>query len=401
MNALAWTFGNRVRLLENGEQYFPAVCAAIRSARREVLLETFILFEDKVGRELQAALIAAASRGAAVDVTVDGYGSSDLSDGFREELARAGVRLHVFDPRPRLFGLRTNALRRLHRKLVVIDRRHAFVGGINYAEDQLAESGPLAKQDYAVEVEGPVTEHIRALMMSALAGQWRAPFASPTLPAVVAPGARIVLAARDNHRHRDSIEKHYCAAIRTARRDVLIANAYFFPGYHLLRELRMAVRRGVRVRLILQGMPDRPLMRRAARALYNFLLRGGVHIYEYRLRPFHGKVAVVDGDWATVGSSNLDPLSLSLNLEANLVIQDRTFNGILRDRLEHLLHEHCETVDPGSVPRHGTGRRLLTSLVFHVARRFPVWIGWLPLRAQRAVRVQADAAVQEKSRRAA
>ena len=151
MNTDEWTYGNQARLLENGEQYFPAVFAAIRAARREVLLETFILFDDTVGRELRAALTAAAGRGASVDVTVDGYGSADLSDGFRAELTRAGVRLHVFDPRPRLFGLRTNALRRLHRKLVVIDRRprHAVPGADGVGE-QGAAFGPAQSTGVAL-----------------------------------------------------------------------------------------------------------------------------------------------------------------------------------------------------------------------------------------------------------
>lgn len=196
---------------------------------------------------------------------------------------------------------------------------------------------------------------------------------------------------RDNDRHRDDIELHYRAGLRNARRDALIANAYFFPGYRLLREIHMAARRGVRVRLILQGTPDRPIMRWAAHTLYDFLLRGGVQIHEYCERPFHGKVAVIDDEWATIGSSNLDPISLSLNLEANLVIHDRDFNRDLRQRLERLVREHCKVVEPAQARRRTLWRQLTSYVVFHIVRRFPAWAGWLPMREQRAVPVQVSA----------
>lgn len=395
MTPTGWTYGNRVRLLENGEEFYPAVFEAIRAARREVLLETFILFADKVGRELQSALIAAAARGVRVDVTADAYGSPDLSEDFLAEMAAAGVRFHFFDPQPRLLGMRTNAFRRLHRKIVVIDRKTAFVGGINYSEDHLQDFGPLGKQDYAVEIQGPIVEDIRLLVETSIASRkmprdrpwWRVRVFPPPLGEGRPEGAAIKLVWRDNDHHRDDIEQHYRAAIRAAQRDVLIANAYFFPGYRLLREMRHAARRGVSVRLVLQGMPDRPIMRWAARTLYDFLLRVGVRIYEYCERPFHGKVAVIDDDWATVGSSNLDPVSLSLNLEANVIIHDRTFNRELRERLERLVREHCMAIEPEQARRRTLARQLLSYLMFHVVRRFPSWAGWLPQREQKTVPV--------------
>ena len=142
-----WRGGNRVTLLENGEAYFPRVFAAIAEARHEILLETFILFEDKVGLELQRVLVEAARRGVRVEVTVDGYGSPRFTPGFVSEMVSVGVRFRVFDPHPGLLGMRINLFRRLHRKLLVIDGARAFVGGINYSADHLADFGPTAKQD--------------------------------------------------------------------------------------------------------------------------------------------------------------------------------------------------------------------------------------------------------------
>ena len=159
-----WVSGNLFQLLENGEEFFPRVFESIASARHEVVVETFILFEDKVGLGLHAALLAAALRGVQVDLTIDGFGSPDLSPGFISALTHAGVRVHVFDPAPRLWGMRTNVFRRMHRKIVVIDGRRAFVGGINYSADHLADFGAGAKQDYAVQVEGPIVGQIHTFV---------------------------------------------------------------------------------------------------------------------------------------------------------------------------------------------------------------------------------------------
>ncbi len=389
-----WVGGNRITLLENGEAFFPRVFECIAGAQREVVVETFILFEDRVGMQLHAALVAAARRGVQVDITVDGWGSPDLSDGFVRGLARAGVRLHVFDPGPRPFGLRPKALRRMHRKIVVVDACVAFVGGINYSADHLADFGPLAKQDYAVEIQGPVVAVIDRFTHAALAAglrhqrpqagglRQRAPRPRPAqLPA--AGTARALFVVRDNVRHRDDIERHYRDAIRRACQHVIIANAYFFPGYRLVRELRLAARRGVDVRLLLQGNPDMPIARTAAATLYHHLLKAGVRIFEYRARPLHGKVALVDEDWSTVGSSNLDPLSLALNLEANVFIRDRAFNQALHAHLADLMCAHCQEVEAASLGR-VSGLALVRSyLAFHVMRRFPRWAGWLPHHAPR------------------
>ncbi len=159
--------------------------------------------------------------------------------------------------------------------------------------------------------------------------------------------------------------------LRSAQRRVVIANAYFFPGYRLLREIRNAARRGVEVRLILQGQPDMMIAKLAARMLYSYLLKAGVVIYEYCERPLHGKVALVDEDWSTVGSSNLDPLSLSLNLEANVLIRDRAFNRELFERLDYLSRNHCTAMPKDHAPRGLLWRMTIGFMVFHFLRHFP------------------------------
>ncbi|MCA0213791.1 MAG: cardiolipin synthase ClsB [Proteobacteria bacterium] len=396
-----WTDGNHFELLENGEAFFPAVFEAIARAQTEVLLETFILFEDKVGLALHTALLGAARRGVRVHVMIDGYGSPDLSQDFIGSLCAAGVQVHVFEPAPRIFGWRPNVLRRMHRKIVVVDAQLAFVGGINYSADHLGDFGPGAKQDWSVAVRGPVVAHIHRFCHAALAAghggrlgrlgpfgirQWfrdHAPLRRRPAALPASGDAQALFVTRDNHNHPSDIEHHYLQAVRGARQRVVIANAYFFPGWRFIRELRRAARRGVDVRLILQGEPDMPIVKTAASLLYHHLTQAGVRIYEYCDRPLHGKVAVVDGDWSTVGSSNLDPLSLALNLEANVIIRDRAFNHLLSQRLEHLMRHSCKQVRTDELAESSTWRLVRSYFVFHVLRRYPSWARLLPRHAAR------------------
>lgn len=382
-----WREGNRVRLLENGEGFYARAFEAIEAARSEILLETFILFEDEVGHALHARLVEAARRGVRVSVLVDGYGSPGFSGDFLAPLAEAGVVMRSYDPGTHPLGIRLNLFRRMHRKLLVIDGRIAFVGGINYSADHLLLGGPESKQDYAVEVHGPVVADIHAFVRA----QEGAPGVDGdrTHAGVEQGGdARAMFVVRDNHAHRDDIEQAYREAIRGARQRIIIANAYFFPGHGFLHELRAAARRGVDVRLILQGEPDMPAVMMAARTLYRQLIGDGVRIHEYCTRPFHGKVAVVDDDWATVGSSNLDPLSLSLNLEANLVVRDRGFAAELADSLDRLWEHHCEPVTLEGLKRRPRWP-VPQPVLYHVLRRFPRWAGLLPGHRPRVVTLAA------------
>ncbi|MGV8836946.1 cardiolipin synthase ClsB [Cellvibrio sp.] len=379
-----WRDGNDVKLLINGEEFFPSVFECIRNAKEEILLETFIVYEDEIGNQLQQELIAAAQRGVSIDITVDDYGTWDLSQEFTDALTAAGVRLHIFDPQPKLWGVRLNIFRRLHRKLAVIDRHIAFVGGINFSADHLISSGEKAKQDYAVEVRGPVVADIHQtcmlLLLRASSRKERRNYiqAAQVAEPAAAGDVRALMVERDNGAHPRDIERQYLLAARLAQKRLIIANAYFFPGYRLLRELRRAAQRNVEVILILQGQPDMAWVTALSRLLYNYLLRSGVKIYEYCQRPLHGKVALMDDNWATVGSSNLDPLSLSLNLEANVFIDNEVFNQQLYEHFSHLVNSHCKKLNIKTAVRGLWWRAPIIFLSFHFLRKFPTIMGWLP-----------------------
>jgi cardiolipin synthase len=395
-----WLDGNSVRLIENGEAFFGRVFELIEQAEQEVLLETFIWFEDQVGTALHQRLLAAVRRGVNVVVTVDGFGSEPLTEPFIAALTEAGVRFQIYDPRPRLLGMRTNLFRRLHRKITLVDGHTAFVGGINYSDEHIDDGGPITKQDYAVELRGPIVDRIHQFARSAFAAitQDSKPAISRLRPRNPRSGSMCAaFFTRDNEHHRNDIERQYLQAIRAARREIIIANAYFLPGYRLLHEIWAAAERGVSVTLILQGDPDMPAVKAASTRLYDYLLEGGVCIRECGERQLHGKVAVIDDSWATVGSSNLDPLSLSLNLECNVMIRDRQFTAVLRERLQALIAERCITVERSALPRRTIGRAAINFAMFHFLRHFPAWVGWMPAHTPRLQRLEPeDSAERER-----
>ncbi|ELY5917257.1 cardiolipin synthase ClsB [Cronobacter sakazakii] len=386
-----WRDGNHIELLENGDEFYPAVFDAIDKARSKVILETFIWFDDNVGRQLHDVILNAAQRGVSIEVLLDGYGSPDLSDEFVGTLTSAGVMFRYYDPRPRTMGMRTNVFRRMHRKIVVIDGEVAFVGGINYSAEHMSDYGPEAKQDYAVRVEGPVVQDIYHFVLSNLGeervSRWWQRHYQQAVENTTPGEAQALFVWRDNNDHRDDIERHYLKMLANAKKEVIIANAYFFPGYSLLHAMRNAARRGVKVKLIVQGEPDMPIVKVGARLLYNYLVKGGVEVYEYLRRPLHGKVALMDDHWATVGSSNLDPLSLSLNLEANLIIHDTQFNQTLRDNLTRLIREDCKQVDESMMPKRTWWNLAKSVIVFHFLRHFPAMVGWLPAHTPKLAQV--------------
>ncbi|MEW5787558.1 MAG: cardiolipin synthase ClsB [Pseudomonadota bacterium] len=362
--------GNRLTLLENGAAYFPELIAALDGARREIHLETYIFAADATGLAVADALMRAARRGVVTRLLLDGFGSRALGQGLLDGLRSAGVEVLVFRPDIGM-GLRRKRLRRMHRKLAVVDARVGFVGGINILDDLHGRHLSTPRRDYAARVEGPLV----ADMHAAAQRLWRLVTWSRLglrrgedawlKPRVEAVGTqRGTFLTRDNLRRRRSIETAYLHAIHRARRDILIANAYFMPGVRFRHALIDAARRGVRVRLLMQGHSDHPFYQTAARALYRHFLENGLEVYEYHATELHAKAAVVDGQWATVGSSNIDPLSLLLAREANLVVHDPGFAGELQASLEGAL-------DSGA---HRIHRRAWSRIPWYA--RFASWLAY-------------------------
>lgn len=346
--------GNHLQLLESGTAFFPALIAAIAAAREEVHLETYLFADDAAGRAVLAALCAAGKRGVAVRVLVDGFGARDFHDTLGRTLKKSGGEVLVYRPDIARFAFARRRLRRLHRKLAVIDGRVGFIGGINIIDDYDMGSTPHQippRFDYAVRIDGPVVDALHASVRSLWRlVRWATFGARPPAPAPLrrwsntahpvhhgsassSPGVAARLVERDNLRHRHAIEAAYLAAIHGARAEIILANAYFLPGRRFRRALEAAAQRGVRVSLLLQGRVEYALLHYATLGLYRLLMKSGIEIIEYRASFLHAKVAVIDGEWATVGSSNIDPFSLLLAREANIEVRDSGFAGELRRSL--------------------------------------------------------------------
>lgn len=371
----AFVEGNRITLLTRGLEYFPQLEAACDEARREIHIETYILDDDESGQRIGAALKRAAQRGVAAHVLVDGYGSKRLSRGFIKDLERAGVRFLVYRPERTPLFMGRRRLRRMHRKVAVIDAQIAFIGGINIIDDMHTPGHTPPRVDYAVRVEGPLLAHIYPAVKRLwalveflqLGADWHNALAMQP-EAAVRGSQRAAFVIRDNLRHRRDIEEAYLEAIAAARSEIIIANAYFFPGLSFRRALSDAAARGVRVTLLLQGRVEYILLHYASRALYGALLDAGICISEYHKSFLHAKVAVIDGEWATVGSSNIDPFSLLLAREANVVVQDRAFAGELRERLVTAMAEGAREVQPENWRQQPLPRRVATWIAYGVAR---------------------------------
>jgi len=340
-DSLGFVPGNQVTLLQNGEAYFPAIEEAFDKARHEIYLVTYIYEDDATGQRIADALTRAALRGVKVYVLIDGYGSRDIPRSMLGRMRTDGVKTLIFRPRIAPWTFQRKRLRRMHRKLVVVDRELAFVGGINIVDDRGATGEMAPRYDYAVAVEGPLVDVIRRStqrlwsMVSWTSFRKRHPLCG-ALPDSTFTGGSMNAAflMRDNFHHRRDIEAAYVRAIDQAESEIILAHAYFLPGLGFRHAMFNAIKRGVRVLLLLQGKVDHLLEYYGSRALYGSFLEAGIEVYEYRKGLLHAKVAVIDGHWATVGSSNIDPFSLLLALESNVVVDDQAFGAHLTQCLK-------------------------------------------------------------------
>ncbi|TSE37295.1 Cardiolipin synthase B [Tepidimonas fonticaldi] len=399
--------GHRLRLLEGGRALFPAMVQAMDRARHLIHVETYIFVFAHDALPVAEAMERAARRGVQVRLVVDAVGTPQVPPEWVQRFRAAGVQWRIYAPLGRLGLLIPSRWRRLHRKLCVVDGVVGFCGGINLIDDRDdVVLGRLAvpRLDYAVEVSGPLVSDMLATMerlwwrllaarrarqreFRAAWQAWRAARAGDDLhawwhgwlterdaastdPESVPPihGAAAAVLWRDNVRHRHDIEHAYLQAIAQARHELIIANAYFIPGRRLRHALAQAAARGVRVRLLVQGKYERFLQYHAPRPVHAWLLRAGVEIHEYAPSALHAKVAVADECWATVGSTNLDPISLLLAREANVVTTDARFVRHLRARLDHLMRTAGVALDMESLQRRPWRERARDWIAFAVMR---------------------------------
>lgn len=347
MRSVTFTAHNHVTLLHCGAEFFPALIAAIDAARFEIYLETYIFTLDLTGEAVKDALLRAAARGVRVNVITDWLGTGHRQSVLlNEALTEGGINHRVFN------SWFKRGVARSHRKICVVDRQVAFLGGLNINHDYISDDGfneplPAPRWDLAVRIRGPLVSAIHQDMQAQwtmltglnLLYRWELfrerrrygqPLGEgPTMAAYV---------VRDNLRNRRTIQKTYLKALGGARRTAMLANPYFAPGRKLRDGLAAAAARGVQVTLLI-GVGQFRIQDAVAHSFYPKLLKSGVRIVEYRKTQLHGKVAVIDDEWSTVGSSNWDGLSLLINHEANVVVKDAVFARALRKTIEDAVAE--------------------------------------------------------------
>jgi len=383
MRTVIFTGHNDIDLLQSGAQFFPSLIAAIDGARAELFLETYILTLDAAGFAVLHALQRAAHRGVAVYLIVDWVGTGRATCALlREQCAAAGIHFRRFNPWFR------RGIARTHRKICVVDRDLAFIGGLNINDDLRSDRDPkrvlpAPRWDFAVRIRGPLVATIYlemtaqwtrlgSLQLKTRWANFRRMRALEPAPATGPALAGLVL--RDNLRNRRTIQRAYLKALGRARQNALLVNPYFAPGRKLRRALEAAAQRGVQVTLLL-GVGQFRLQDAIAHSFYPKLLDCGVRIFEYRKTELHAKVAVVDDEWATVGSSNYDGLSLFVNQEANVVILDQPFALELRRQIEQGVADGV-AVDREAFANLGWGQRLGSGIAFSLYRAAIRLMSW-------------------------
>lgn len=366
--------GNQITLLKGGGEFFPALETSIQLASKIVYVLTYIFEEDATGHLIANALKQAAQRGVVVYLILDGFGCHHLSANFVKSLKVAGVHLVMHRPKTLPHSFKLNQLHRMHRKIALVDDQVAFVGGINIIDDFNTPHQIPPRIDYAVKIAGPLISDIQ-LSIEQL---WlKLNNQVPTMDdasthhkeGFVAVGDMLAsFLVRDNHQHRRDIEDAYLSLIYSANHEIIIANAYFLPGIRFRHALCNAAARGVKVTILLQSKVEYVLLDIASHALYDYFLNKKIVIFEYYKSFMHSKVAVIDGQWAMVGSSNIDPFSLLLSYEANVLIQDESFANTLRHDILQSINTGAREVKLADWQRQRLSKRFVAWVIYGLVR---------------------------------
>ncbi len=332
------TVNRQVELVRSGYDYFERLEHLLRRAQREVYLQTYIFAEDDTGLRVTYALEQAAQRGVQVYLLVDGFASQGLSDAWMERINRAGIQFRYFAPlwksRYFYFG------RRLHHKVLVVDGLHALVGGINISNHYNDTPEQPAWLDWALYVTGDAAvqlEDICARRARGLAGANLLKWPRASLPT----DPQIFVRVNDWVRGKREVTQMYQRMLRHSTQWVTLLSSYFLPGASFRSHLLRAARRGVKIRIIVAGISDVVVAKYAERYMYRWLLRNNIEIYEYQRKVLHGKVAVCDGRWCTVGSYNLNNISARASIELNLEVHQPELAVIMEQQLQQIIARDC------------------------------------------------------------
>jgi cardiolipin synthase A/B len=358
-------FNARIQLVHGGKEYFGLLKKLINHAQDSIYIQTYIFEEDQTGTEVANALSAAALRQVRVFLLVDGYASNHLSTPFIKKLQEAGVNFRMFDPllKSKYFYLG----RRLHHKVVVVDEKYSLVGGINISDRYNDMPNQPAWLDWAVYAEGTVSVQLTRICQQRVK---RSSLKSLLLPKKILATKESIISVKVNDwvRNKREITDSYLTMFREAKESIIIMSAYFLPNDQFRKELKRAAKRGVKVQLILAGQSDVALSKYAERYMYRWLLKNGIEIYEYQKSVLHGKMAVYDSSWATVGSYNVNNISAYASIELNLAINDANFANQVEAALNSVMTDGCSRITTEQINHSGIVQRILQRGAYYAFR---------------------------------
>lgn len=366
----SYTSLNKVRLIRAGKPYFDCLLQMIASAQQSIHLQTYIFDDDETGKLVAQALKEAVQRKVQVYLLADGYASRGMSRSFVNELSNAGIHFRFFDPilksRHFYFG------RRLHHKIAVADTRYALVGGVNITDRYNDRPGKAAWLDFALYLEGEAAQQLCTLCWKTWQGYPAKAEPSPCGQPVnfkfeAGTTSQVSIRRNDWVRRKNEISSAYIQLFRSAQSHITILCSYFLPGNFIRRQMSYAAKRGVKIRVITTGISDIRLSKYAERYLYDWLLRKGIGLYEYQPAVLHGKIAVCDSEWLTVGSYNINNISAYASIELNLNVRDAGFAEQTENLLQQIIDQDCIAI---TKEYHRRSKNLIRRLVRWMAYEF-------------------------------
>ncbi|HRG37880.1 MAG TPA: cardiolipin synthase ClsB [Bacteroidia bacterium] len=357
-----------VKLVYSGNDFFEKLILLIRSAHSILHFQTYIYDEDETGLEIANELKAAAKRGVKIYMLLDAFGSKDLSNQFINDLKKSGIRIRFFAP----FLSRNiiNLGRRMHHKVVVVDNAVALVGGINISNKYRGSATVAPWLDYAILVKGSICEKASKICSDILNKKF---IFSIQFSKAVEPVSDTLVRFRLNDRIRGKrqISNGYLQAIKNAKKSIVFVSSYFLPGRRILKALKKAAKRGVQVTIILSANSDIVLFGRATSHLYATLMKQGIVIYEWQNSILHGKIAMVDEQWITIGSFNLNSLSALSSIELNVEAIDTTLVNELKSHIAHIIQNGCKKIDYAIYQKENNWKkRVVNTVVYYLTRIF-------------------------------
>lgn len=373
------SLSKNVALVYSGEDYFSRLEQIILDAKTEIHIHTYIFEYDNIGKKIISALKEAASRNVKIFILLDGFGSFSFPHNVINELKKIGIEIRFFSP---VFSANSLYIgRRLHHKVVVADKKIALIGGINIASKYYGTDKVAPWLDYAVQVrDKTIGAQLSILCFNIYLKKKRV--STKRIASAMYSNSEMALSVLQNDwlKRKKEIYSAYLKSIGDAKKEIVIMGSYFLPGRKLIASLKNASHKKVKIKLILSGISDVPIARRASCHLYATLLRHNIELYEWKSSILHGKAAVIDNNWTTIGSFNLNNLSSFASIEMNMEIKSAAFSTNYRLHLDEIMSQ-CDRITPESL--HSKGKittRLLNWVCYLITRTIEIIVTYLPFK---------------------